>query len=150
MPQYKQGRKSKPEALRTALADCRRLARFEHIEAPGFEADDIIATLARAAVAAGDDVLILSQDKDFAQLVGPHCRMIDAAGTITDAAAVEAKFGVPPRLFRYYLSWAGDSSDGLPGVRGIGPKRAVAKALAGEIGDPLCFELCDLATVPGL
>lgn len=151
MPTYKQGRPSKPEALREALRECRMLRQFKHIEAPGFEADDLIGTLARDEVfTCAHTVYILSSDKDFAQLVGPRCQLINARGEITDAAAVERKFGVPPSRIRHYLSWCGDSSDGLPGVKGVGPKRAIAKALAGEIGDPLTWELVELATVPEL
>lgn len=145
MPSYKSGRPPKPQALVEALEACRMLPNFTHVEAPGFEADDIIATL---ALETEGDVLILSEDKDFAQLVTDRCRMVNARGEITTEADVERKWGVPPNRIRHLLSWMGDSSDGLPGVPRIGAKKAIPHALAGEIGDETTWELVGLATVP--
>jgi DNA polymerase-1 len=144
MPAYKAGRSAKPDLLVRALAECRRTP-FHHLEAPGFEADDLIATLA-----ALDDapVLILTADKDLAQLVTPRCHLLDWDGRQFGPAEVERRWGVPPERIRHLLSWMGDASDGLPGVRGVGQKRGVPRALAGEVGDPLTYELVGLATVP--
>jgi len=143
-PTYKAKRPPKPQALVEALAACRNLKNFRHVSARGFEADDVIATLARHT----HDALILSSDKDLAQLVNGYCRMMNWDGEIIDAAAIEARFGVPPSRMRHLLSWWGDSSDGLPGVRGVGHKKAIPHALAGEIGDAMTYELVGLATVP--
>lgn len=145
MPSYKANRPPKPEALLQALRDCRKVS-ATHVWAEGYEADDVIATLARSAN--GARVVIISRDKDYAQLVGPTCFVIERSGKVYDAAAVEAKFGVPPNRIRHLLSWAGDATDGLPGVRGYGPKKSVEKALAGEVGDPLTFDLVELVEVP--
>lgn len=96
------------------------------IEAEGFEADDVIATLAVMADAAGMRVTIASSDKDFGQLV------VDGRREIVDpmqkrrvmAADVEKKFGVPPRLVAAFQAFAGDPVDCYPGIRGCGAKRA--------------------------
>lgn len=144
-PGYKAGRPSKPNGLSEALRACRRLPQFSHRQAAGYEADDIIATL--AAQAQGR-VLILSEDKDFAQLVSDRVQMVNLHGVVVDAEAVIQRWGVPPSKFRLLLSWWGDSADGLPGVRGFGRKKAVARALAGAMGDPLTYELVGFATVP--
>ena len=147
LPSYKGHRKAKPEALVLDLLRCRKLPGMRHVEVAGFEADDILATLAEAQ---NVQVYILTADKDLTQLVGPGISLVNARGELTGPAEVEAKFGVPPSRMRHYLSWAGDSSDGLPGVKGIGEKRAIPHALNGEMGDALTWELVGLATVPGL
>lgn len=149
-PGYKSNRTPKPEALIEALRECRRMPGVAHYQAQGFEADDIIATLAKIALDpfGDDEVLILSGDKDFAQLVTERCRMVNFLGNVIDEAAIEARWGVPPSAMRHLQSWMGDSSDGLPGVRGVGPKKAIPHALAGEIGDEMTYELVALATVP--
>lgn len=147
MPAYKAKRPPKPQALVEALNDCQRTA-FSHVVAPGFEADDLLATFALAEAAGGHEALILAEDKDFAQLVGPRCRMVNARGELTTEADVERRWGVPPDRMRHLLSWMGDSSDGLPGVPRIGAKKAIPHALAGEIGDQMTWELVGLATVP--
>lgn len=150
-PAYKARRTAKPEALTHALIACRKIPGVTHLETPGFEADDIIGTLTRALNGEGGaHVYILSADKDFAQLVSDYCWMIDERGGLTTPAEVVRKFGVPPGRMRLWLSWAGDTSDGLPGVRGIGKKRAIAKAMTGEVGDPLTYALVELAHVPEL
>jgi 5'-3' exonuclease len=149
MPAYKQARPSKPEALVATLRECRALPGLRHISAPGYEADDIIATLVRS-LGLADSALILSEDKDMAQLVSADVRMVNTRGEITTEADVERKWGVPPSRIRHLLSWMGDASDGLPGVPGIGAKKAIPHALAGEIGDQMTWEMVGLATVPGL
>jgi len=142
---YKANRPPKPKDLTRALAEC--CATYAHgLSAPGFEADDLIATLARANGA--DLTLLLTDDKDMSQLVGPRCLTIDSAGKVSGVEAVQAKFGVPPSQIRYLLSWMGDAADGLPGVRGYGPKRAIERALRGEIGDQMTYDLTELADVP--
>lgn len=146
LPAYKAHRGPKPQALFDALRSCRGI--FEDCEAPGFEADDVIGTECAAALARGAFVIVMSDDKDMATLVGPRCLWL-AGGKIHNEGAVLARFGVPPNRLRHFLSWMGDKTDGLPGVPGYGPKKAAAMALAGKIGNQLTYDLTELATVPG-
>lgn len=92
----------------------------------GFEADDLIATATTRALETEDlTVLIVSADKDLLQLVGPRVRAMSVRdGSILDAEAVLAKFGVPPALMRDYLTLVGDASDNIKGAKGVGPKKA--------------------------
>lgn len=106
------------------------------VSAPGFEADDIIATFAAAAgrgvgtggssgAGAKRGVVIVGQDKDFMQLVTDRCVLVDPARKrMFGTAEVEEKFGVPPRLMVDLQALAGDPTDNIPGVPGIGPKIA--------------------------
>jgi len=149
-PSYKANRGPKPEGLLAALKECRRI--YPGWEAEGFEADDVIGTLAQSASGV---TLVLSDDKDLLQLVSPdvpamgRCIVVDSRGAVYDRiAAVERRLSVPPHRIRHLLSWMGDTADGLPGVPGYGPVKAAKKALAGEIGNSLTFELTELATVP--
>ena len=104
------------------------------VELDGYEADDVIGSLAVQARDAGLDAVIVSGDKDFYQLVGPGIHLMNpgrggstgvAAEWVTDENASE-KFGIPPSQVADYLALVGDSSDNVPGARGIGPKTAVA------------------------
>ncbi len=99
------------------------------LELPGYEADDIIATLARRAAERGMKVTIVSGDKDLAQLVNDRIRVYNPrkAGEeveILDRKGVEEKLGVPPERVTDLLALTGDSVDNIPGVKGIGPKTA--------------------------
>jgi DNA polymerase-1 len=95
------------------------------IEMRGFEADDLIATYARQAVEAGADVTIVSSDKDLMQLIRPGIRMLDPIkNKPIGPAEVEEKFGVPPDKVVEVQALAGDSTDNVPGVPGIGVKTA--------------------------
>ncbi|HWP34946.1 MAG TPA: 5'-3' exonuclease H3TH domain-containing protein, partial [Thermodesulfobacteriota bacterium] len=99
--------------------------RLPVLEVPGYEADDVIGTLARRAVEAGYDVTIVTSDKDMLQLVGPHVRVFEGMkGVLLGPAEVEARFGVPPEQVADVLGLAGDAIDNIPGVPGIGPKGA--------------------------
>jgi len=104
------------------------------VEAPDWEADDLIAAYARAAVRAGGEALIISSDKDLMQLIGPHIQLLDPIKEkpIGREAVIE-KFGVPPEKMIDLQALMGDSTDNVPGVPGIGPKGA-AQLLA-EYGD---------------
>ncbi len=95
------------------------------IELPEFEADDVIATLARQASEQGFDVIIISGDKDLMQLVGDSVSMWDTMKDLhlTRQQVIE-KLGVAPEQVVDYLALVGDSSDNLPGVPGVGPKTA--------------------------
>ncbi len=97
---------------------------------PDVEADDVIGTLARTAAKQGQSVLVSTGDKDLAQLVDDHVTLVNTmTSVVLDEAGVLNKFGVRPDQFIDYLMLVGDSSDGIPGVPGVGPKTA-AKWLA--------------------
>ena len=107
----------------------------------GYEADDVIGTVARREAEAGRQVVIVSGDKDFYQLIGPRVALLNpgrggAAGVeehwVDERNAAE-RLGIPPSQVADYLALVGDSSDNVPGVRGIGEKGAVQ--LLQEFGD---------------
>ncbi|MCY1059615.1 DNA polymerase I [Nannocystis sp. SCPEA4] len=129
-PQYKAQRPSMPSELGQQLATIDRVVatnRFPLLRVPGYEADDIIATLARRGVEAGLEVVIVAGDKDLAQMVGEHVRMQDTMRDVTyDAELVRKKWGVPPAQIPDLLALMGDSVDNIPGVPGIGQKGAAA------------------------
>lgn len=98
---------------------------FHILTKPGYEADDVIGTLTKQAVEQGIEVLIVSGDKDFCQLIGDDVRMLDPMRDITyDAELVRKKWGVPPEQFVDLLALTGDKIDNIPGVPGIGKKGA--------------------------
>src|ERR1043166_9734017 len=111
------------------------------VSVPGYEADDVIGTLARREAAAGRQVIIVSGDKDFYQLIGPGVALLNPgrggpAGIEeqwVDESNASERLGVPPARVVDYLALVGDSSDNVPGVRGIGEKGAVQ--LLEEFGD---------------
>ena len=95
------------------------------IRVPGFEADDIIGTLALQGSQAGYRVVIVSGDKDMMQLVNPKVQMLDTMkNKWFGEKEVEEKFGVPPEKVIEVMGLMGDSSDNIPGVKGVGPKTA--------------------------
>lgn len=104
---------------------------------PGFEADDLMATLARMATELGWRSRLLSVDKDLLQLVrdgdAPVVQEDPRSGQVYDEAGVFARLGVWPRQVVDYMALVGDSSDNVPGVKGVGPKTAAA--LIAEFGD---------------
>jgi 5'-3' exonuclease len=130
---YKAQRNAMPEELSQALPDIKRLIRafnFPVIELDGYEADDLIATLARKAEPAGFTTYMVTPDKDFGQLVTEHIlqyrpsRMGDNPETL-GVAQVLAKWGIERvDQVRDILGFAGDTSDNIPGVPGVGPKTA--------------------------
>ncbi|MBL4848353.1 MAG: DNA polymerase I [Planctomycetes bacterium] len=105
----------------------------------GYEADDVIGTLAKRGAAAGYEVFIVSGDKDFCQLVTERVKIynpyrVGVRGVeILDPAGVKERHGVTPERFRDYLALCGDSSDNVPGVPSVGPKRALEILL--QFGD---------------
>lgn len=123
------------------------------LQISGVEADDVIGTLTRQAITRGWPVLIVSSDKDLAQLVNGRVRLLDTMkNVITDAAGVEEKFGVPPTRIVDWLALVGDASDNIPGVSGVGKVTAAkwlsqygsldaliadAAHITGKIGDKL-------------
>ncbi len=99
--------------------------RFPILRVPGFEADDVIGTLTERARAAGHEVLIISSDKDFAQLIGEQVKMWETIRDVVyDRELVQKKWGVYPEKFVDYLALLGDKVDNIPGVPGIGAKGA--------------------------
>ena len=135
--QYKANRPPPPEDLVPQfplIRDATRAFSLACIEEEGLEADDLIASYARAAAARGWDVTIVSSDKDLMQLVGPPPGEAAAGGRIDmldtmknqriDIPEVVEKFGVPPELVGDVLALMGDAVDNVPGIRGIGPKTA--------------------------
>ncbi|NSZ15380.1 DNA polymerase I [Agrobacterium vitis] len=136
-PEYKANRSAPPEDLVPQFGLIRQATRAFNlpcIETEGFEADDIIATYARAAEAIGADVTIVSSDKDLMQLVTANVHMYDSMKDkqigIPD---VIEKWGVPPEKMIDLQSLTGDSTDNIPGIPGIGPKTAAQ--LLEEYGD---------------
>jgi DNA polymerase-1 len=96
------------------------------IELIGYEADDLIASYTHAVIEQGADVTIVSSDKDLMQLIGPRVRMFDPMkNKFIGDAEVELKFGVKPEQIIDVQALAGDSSDNIPGVPGIGIKTAM-------------------------
>lgn len=125
---YKANRPPVPEDLESQFAPMRELIQALGVplmQIDGFEADDVIATLARQAEADGAEVLIVSGDKDLAQLVTDRVKLLDTMKGVTfDPAAVRDKYGVPPEQIVDWLALMGDTSDNIPGVPGVGPKTA--------------------------
>jgi DNA polymerase-1 len=136
-PLYKANRPDLPEELRPQFPLTREATRAFNvacIETEGFEADDIIATLACRARNAGGRVTILSSDKDLMQLVGDGVEMLDPMkNKIIGIAEVEEKFGVRPDRVVDVQALAGDATDNVPGAPGIGIKTAAL--LIKEFGD---------------
>ncbi|MDE0146653.1 MAG: DNA polymerase I [Nitrospira sp.] len=127
-PEYKANRPDPPDELIPQfplVRDATRAFNVECLERPGFEADDLIATYARRAQADGFDVMIVSSDKDLMQLVSDRVSMFDALkNRRIGPAEVKEKFGVGPEQVVDVQALAGDSTDNVPGVPGIGVKTA--------------------------
>ncbi|HRO67153.1 MAG TPA: DNA polymerase I [Pseudobdellovibrionaceae bacterium] len=126
---YKANRSEMPEDLAQQIPYIKKLATLLGIptlEVPGFEADDLIGTLACKARAHGAQAVIVSGDKDFGQLLEPGIVLYDTMKNIRyDANGAKEKWGVRPDQMIDYLALVGDSSDNIPGVAGIGPKGAI-------------------------
>jgi DNA polymerase-1 len=127
-PAYKANRPPCPEDLKPQFAIVRQAAESLNLailEKVGFEADDIIATIAKKFTSAGHEALIVSSDKDLMQLVDEKTFMYDAMkNKFIGAAEVKEKFFVGPEKVLDVLAMIGDASDNIPGIRGIGPKTA--------------------------
>ena len=134
-PEYKATREKMPDDLRASLGRIRDiLDGFNDpvVELEGYEADDVIGTLAIKARDQGLEAVIVSGDKDFYQLIGPGIHLLNpgrggatgvASEWVTEENAIE-KFGIPPSQVADYLALVGDSSDNVPGAPGIGKKTA--------------------------
>ncbi|HEY1792312.1 MAG TPA: 5'-3' exonuclease H3TH domain-containing protein [Opitutaceae bacterium] len=134
-PEYKAHREEMPEALARQIPYIKKLTLamgLGGVEVHGVESDDLLASHAVHLASKGDEALIVSSDKDFAQIVGERIRIMLPPPTanpklgwrLLDAEGVAAKFGVPPRQIADYLALVGDTSDNIPGLSGVGPKTA--------------------------
>ena len=130
--EYKAGRSATPTEFAGQIPLVKEVLdamHIRHVDVDGFEADDIIATLATEARAAGMHVLICSGDRDALQLVSDEVTLLYPVRGVSELtrmtpAAVEAKYGVPPERYSDLAAMVGESSDNLPGVPGVGPKTA--------------------------
>ena len=130
-PEYKANRPPTPEDILQSVPYVKRIVEamcIPVLEVPGFEADDVIGTLAKKGEEAGYDVFMVSPDKDYGQLVGENRKLYKQKGDnieIIDKEAIQAKYGIDrPELVRDILALWGDSSDNIPGVPGVGEKGA--------------------------
>jgi len=134
-PEYKAQREEMPAALVRQLPAIKAVTRamgLVGVEQSGVESDDLLASQAVHLAAGGHEVVIVSADKDFAQIVGEHITILLPPPSANpklgwrplDAAGVREKFGVPPAKIPDYLALVGDSSDNIPGIEGVGPKTA--------------------------
>ncbi|HWG74535.1 MAG TPA: DNA polymerase I [Acidimicrobiales bacterium] len=130
---YKAGRTAAPDILRQQLGLVRQVVEALHmpiLEVPGYEADDILATLATRARDDGVDVMVVTGDRDTYQLVeDPHVRVLYNRRGVSDyvlydEAAIHERTGVTPVSYPQYAALRGDPSDNLPGVPGVGEKTA--------------------------
>jgi DNA polymerase I len=127
--EYKANRTEMPPDLADQIPHVRRVLdamRIPVLHYPGFEADDVIGTLARRVEGMGLDVVIVSSDKDMLQLVNEHVFMLNPAkdDTLYDAARVKEFMGVMPAQVSDLLALMGDTVDNIPGAPGIGEKGA--------------------------
>jgi DNA polymerase-1 len=136
-PSYKANRREKAEDSRASrerrtIKEFLSLANIFHVERPGVEADDLIAKYWHDA---DEDVVVVSEDKDFLMLAGPTprgslvedgvCKILRSTGERWDEADVHRKMGAPPQHLPSVMALTGDTSDNVIGVPGIGPVRAV-------------------------
>ena len=128
--QYKSHRSPMPDELRSQIQPLHAIIKalgIPLISVEGVEADDVIGTLAVQAAKEGKHVLISTGDKDMAQLVNDHIMLINTMNnTLLDREGVIKKYGIPPELVIDWLALQGDSSDNIPGVKGVGEKTALA------------------------
>lgn len=127
-PEYKANRGEIPEELKVQIPYIKKLISTLGIcmvEQEGYEADDLIGSLAKRAQKENFKVIIISGDKDFAQLVSPSVSLYDPMKEVHyDVSGVQEKWGINPDQMNDYLAIVGDSSDNIPGVLGIGSKGA--------------------------
>ncbi len=130
-PEYKANRPATPEDIIASVPYVKRIVEamcIPILEVAGFEADDVIGTLAAKGEAAGYDVYMVTPDKDYGQLVGEHRKIYKQKGDgveIVGRDAIREKYGIDdPTLVRDILALWGDASDNIPGVPGVGEKGA--------------------------
>ncbi|MGD9956107.1 MAG: DNA polymerase, partial [Candidatus Nanopelagicales bacterium] len=131
-PEYKATRSASPDEFKGQVALIREVLtalNVPYVEADGFEADDLIATLTTQAEAEGYDVLIITGDRDAYQLVDDHVTVLYPKKGVSDLArmtpeAVQEKYGLSPAQYPDYAALRGDPSDNLPSIPGVGEKTA--------------------------
>jgi DNA polymerase-1 len=129
---YKAGRSATPTPFLgqvSLIKEVLEALRIPVVEKPGYEADDVIATLSTQARAAGMEVVISSGDRDAFQLAGEHTTILYPVRGVSEVwrmtpEAIETKYGVPPQLYRDKAALVGEASDNLSGVPGVGDKTA--------------------------
>jgi DNA polymerase I len=139
--EYKAGRRERPDLLSEQWPYMHPLVDsfgYENVKVSGYEADDVIATLAERAAGDGIEVMVVTGDRDLFQLIQPHVRVMATGRGITDTKiydreAVIDRYGIPPELIPDFYGLKGDTSDNIPGVPGIGDKTATQ--LLQEWGD---------------
>ena len=133
-PEYKANRAETPEDILLSVPYVKRIVEamcIPVLEVPGYEADDVIGTLAHKGVEAGSEVFMVTPDKDYGQLVCDNCKIYKQKGNdgieIVGREAIREKYGIEnPQLVRDILALWGDASDNIPGVAGVGAKHALA------------------------
>jgi DNA polymerase-1 len=131
-PDYKAQRKSRPDLLKEQWPHMEPLVEafgYRNVKVPGYEADDVIATLARRAREEGIEVMIVTGDRDAFQLIEDGVKVMATSRGITetkvyDREAVIERYGIPPESIPDFYGLKGDTSDNIPGVPGIGDKTA--------------------------
>jgi DNA polymerase-1 len=139
--EYKAGRRERPDLLSEQWSHLQPLVDafgYQNLKVPGYEADDVIATLAGRAHEKGIEVMIVTGDRDLFQLIEPGVQVMATSRGITDTKiydrdAVVDRYGIPPELIPDFVGLKGDTSDNIPGVPGIGDK--TASQLLQEYGD---------------
>ena len=139
--EYKAQRKAKPDLLSEQWPQMEPLVEafgYRNIRAEGYEADDVIATIAGKAREQGIEVMVVTGDRDLFQLIEPGIKVMATSRGITDTKvydhdAVVDRYGIPPALIPDFVGLKGDTSDNIPGVPGIGDK--TASQLLQEYGD---------------
>lgn len=127
--QYKANRPPMPEELALQIPDIKQIIaalNIPVIEKQGYEADDLVGTFSKLAQEKGFNVVMVTGDKDFIQLITKNCTLWDPMkDTIKDVKTIKEEMGIEPKQFIDILGLAGDSSDNIPGVKGVGPKTAL-------------------------
>jgi len=149
---YKAHRPEMPGDLAAQIPQIQRVVaalRIAALRIPDVEADDVIATLTTTLAGPHLDCVVVTADKDLMQLVGPHVKLWDTMrDRWMDAAAVEARYGVPPERVVDVLALMGDVSDNVPGVSGIGEKTAIALVQACGSVEAILADLDAVARLP--
>jgi DNA polymerase-1 len=130
--EYKAGRTKAPDEFRSQISlifEVLDALGIRHLSAPGYEADDIIATLATQASAEGSDVLIVTGDRDTFQLIDDHVTVLYNSRGVSDMkrydpASLQEKYGLTPDQYPDFAALRGDPSDNLPSIPGVGEKTA--------------------------
>lgn len=137
--EYKAQRPKAPDDLTVQIPYIRKIVEafgIKVIEIPGYEADDILATIAAQLSSAGHEIFIVSGDKDILQIVNERIKMFDPMkDVIYDSRAVEKRYGLPPQRIPELMALAGDTIDNIPGIKGIGEKTALIILSYGNLED---------------